>query len=668
MNYRVYVKRAKDDIIGELVRGTLNGSTGTATESSTSNFYITKNFLSVDYQHTYELVLLFGSNISSIKNAIYWICEYDSNHSYLNGHSIEMQDRNGNNENKEKVYVPTALNVKYVKLQILNTTNYPDSEHFPMMFLRSSDPVLIHDSNSPEKEYHLINATLQLSDSAAGSLEFVVYPGHSYYQNKINLFTDTFYVVRTYKNGSERIIWDGRAITEEIDADGNKAYHCEGALSYLNDVRVVGEPYAAIKATVYEFINDLIVSKQSYNSQYGNRMDRSFYSYKENGEYIDTSSIFCDQDVQYTWNVNYESGLQWINDIKDTFGGHIKICYRPDDSVKDDIICRSFTYVQDFDKSFMIPEFYSLLNAHGTKIRRGSLFSHRTSNHARHIYVAAKNFDIESGLVFRNYLDNGSLVLLDSNLVGNVTSEDQIDNTKQYWVINNSYAVYKPEACRFSVLHAKFGTDIFEAKKTSEINDFATNIIPRGMSVKSPSGFESHIYLTTRNTYIDGKKHSYDQPKDEQGVKYNGDSLQDISLIKQYGEVQAVVDFESASTPQALYDQAYSWFKDIKKRIVRNNIEISLIDLGQAVQNGSSDSFSDPEYIDIWTQIYAEIPAFGITNDSLEKYYVSEMSIPLDDYLNTNITLINKANLISDSNIEANNIQGNTKGIIYTAS
>ena len=117
-----------------------------------------------------------------------------------------------------------------------------------------------------------------------------------------------------------------------------------------------------------------------------------------------------------------------------------------------------------------------------------------------------------------------------------------------------------------------------------------------------------------------------------------------------------------------LYDQAYSWFKDIKKKIVRNNIEISLIELYKTIQNGSSDSFSDPEYIDIWTQVYAEIPAFGITNDSLEKYYVSEMSIPLDDYLNTNITLINKANLISDSNIEANGIQGSTKGIIYTAS
>ena len=117
-----------------------------------------------------------------------------------------------------------------------------------------------------------------------------------------------------------------------------------------------------------------------------------------------------------------------------------------------------------------------------------------------------------------------------------------------------------------------------------------------------------------------------------------------------------------------LYDQAYSWFKDIKKRIVRNNIEISLVELCKTIQNNSSDPFSDPEYVDIWTQVYAEIPAFGITSDSPEKYYVSEMSIPLDDYLNTQVTLVNKASLISDSNIGANNMQGSTKGIIDTAS
>ena len=659
MNYRVYIKRAKDNIIGELVRGQIS-SQGVATEDpNETRWYITKSFLSVDSSHTYELVKIFSSNVS------YVVYEYNSNKTYLSKQSL--QDRNGNDSTMSKIYVPSSLSVSYVKLAIWDTTNYPDAGYFPTMFLRSADPFLIHDSNSPEKEYHLINSTLQLGDCTAGSFEFVIYPGHAYYQNKINLFTDTFYITRTYKNGSERIIWDGRAITEEIDADGNKAYHCEGALSYLNDIRVAGSQRGSINATVYEFINDYIVAQQSDKSQHSNRMDRSFYSYKENGEYVDTSSIFCDQGTRYAWNINYESGLKWLNDIQQTFGGHIKIRYRDYDSVKDDIICRSFTYVQDFDRTFTIQDFQNIKI--DTRIKRGSVFSYRKGiRFARAIYTAETDFTIVSGKTFQSYINSNYVAPLSSKLVGNVTSEGQIYNTKQYWVVNNAYAVYKPEALRFSVLYANFGTDIFEAKKTSEINDFATYVIPRGMNIESSSGTESHIYLSTRKAYIDGKEYSYNPPKDKQGVEYNSDALQDISLTKQYGNVEAIVDFESANTPQLLYDQAYSWFRDIKKKIVRNNIEISLVELCKTIQNSSSDPFSDPEYVDIWTQVYAEIPAFGITSDSPEKYYVSEMSIPLDDYLNTQVTLVNKANLISDSNIGANDMQGGTKGIIDTAS
>ena len=661
MNYRVYIKRAKDNIIGDVVRGSIN-SQGVATEYPTgTHWYITKSFLSVDSSHTYELVKIFDSNVS------YVVYEYNSNKTYLSKQSL--QDRNGDDSTMSKIYVPSSLSVSYVKLAIWDTTNYPDAGYFPTMFLRSADPFLIHDSNSPEKEYHLIDPNLQLGDCTAGSFEFVIYPGHSYYQNKINLFTDTFYITRTYKNGSERIIWDGRAITEEIDGNGNKAYHCEGALSYLNDIRVAKSRSqdSSTTATVYEFINNYIVAQQSDRSQHSNRMDRSFYSYKENGEYVDTSSIFCDQGTRYAWNINYESGLKWLNDIQQTFGGHIKIRYRADDSVKDDIICRSFTYVQDFDRTFTIPDFQNIKI--DTRIKRGSVFSYRKGiRYTRAIYTANVDFTIVSGKTFQSYINSNYVAPLSSKLVGNVTSEGQIDNTKQYWVVNNAYAVYKPEALRFSVLYANFGTDIFEAKKTSEINDFATYVIPRGMSIESSSGTESHIYLSTRKAYIDGKEYSYNPPKDKQGVEYASDALIDISLTKQYGSVEAIVDFESANTPQLLYDQAYSWFRDIKKKIVRNNIEISLVELCKTIQNDSSDPFSDPEYIDIWTQVYAEIPAFGITSDSPEKYYVSEMSIPLDDYLNTQVTLVNKASLISDSNIGANNMQGSTKGIIDTAS
>lgn len=654
MNYRVYVKQAKDNIIGELVRGTIDQQGISHIDSSQTTWYITKEFLPVDISHTYELVKLFDSGIN------YYVYQYDSNKDYRG--SVYRQDRNGTSGiiSLPKIYTPNSSEVKYIKLEIRDTDNYPDSGYFPMMFLRSSDPVLIHDSNSPEKEYHLINPTLQLSDSTAGSLEFVIYPGHSYYQNKINLFTDTFYVTRVYKDGSEKIKWDGRAITEEIDAEGNKAYHCEGALSYLNDIHVVSSQYRPIKRTIYEFLNDYIVAQQSDNSFRNNRMDRSFYSYKdtETGEYVDTSSIFCDQGTKYEFTLNYENGLQWINDIKETFGGHIKVRYRPYDSVKDDIICRSFTYIQDFDRFFIIPDFKSLLNAHGTKIGRGSLFSYRPNKKVtRSIYIAATDFYIASGYTFKNYTDNGYLVLLDPDLVGVVNDENQVDNTKSYWVIKNAdIAIQKPEALRFSVLHAKFGTDIFEAKKTSEISGFATNIIPRGMSVENAGGAQSYIYLTTTSAIIDGEQKQYERAKDKQGSVINSDFMRDRSLTKQYGYIEGVVDFESASTPQELYDLAYDWFKDIRKRIIRSNIEISLVDLGQAVQNDSSDPFSDSEYIDIWTQIYAEIPAFGITEDSPEQYYVSEMNIPLDDYLNTQVTLANKAVFENGANFISNDI------------
>ena len=112
MNYRVYIKRAKDNIIGDVVRGSIN-SQGVATEYPTgTHWYITKSFLSVDSSHTYELVKIFDSNVS------YVVYEYDSDKTYLNSQSL--QDRNGNDSTKSKIYVPSSLSVSYVKLAILS--------------------------------------------------------------------------------------------------------------------------------------------------------------------------------------------------------------------------------------------------------------------------------------------------------------------------------------------------------------------------------------------------------------------------------------------------------------------------------------------------------------------------------------------------------------------
>lgn len=674
MNYRVYVKKAKDNIISSLIRGTINGNTGEATEDPNKNWYITKNFISVNINHIYELV-----KISKI-GFTYYICEYDSELKYLNGTSYQKYDRNDPDKSHEKTYIPTSSDVAYVKLQIEKTNDI--SKDF--MFLRSSEPVLIHDSKSPEKEYHLQNANLHLEDSAAGTFEFLIWPGHKYYNTKINLWTDTFYIVRSYSNGSERIIWDGRAITEDI-VDGNKSYHCEGAISYLNDLRVLKLTGASSvpNLTVTQFIDTYILERQNDNSISNNRMDRSFYYKKENGAIVDGSSILCEQGIKYQWNMNYESGYKWIDDIKKSFGGHYRIRYRSYDSVKDEIICRCFTYLQSFDRFIRMTNFSKLTK--GTKVETGSLFYYTDGPKSYRIYKVLRDFvrgdlnsraDIEVTLL----LSSIYITFYDQNDIGYATDEDSTNNTKNVWIINNSYVIVKPDSNRFTSFYASFGSEIFEAEKTSQISNFASTIIPRGATVNSSDGTESHIDLLTTGAFVTGNYkgkignttiqgyRNYNPAKDKDGNLVTSIYLTDYSLTKQYGYVEAIVDFEGADTPQKLYNQAYNWFKDLKTKILKESIEITLFDLNKKIISKSSDPFSDPEYVDIWTQIYAVIPSFGINQNDPERYFVSAMDIPLDDYINTKITLINNANLISDNVINAGDIKGSSKGIIDTAS
>ncbi len=658
MNYRVYVKKAKDDLLGKVVTGELSLSDGKPVQNPSEGHYITNDFIPVDTHHCYELTSIYiRTNIS------YYVFPYDANKMYL-GRRESRKVRNNEGNLPEQIYIPYSSDVHYIKLQINYSGKDISETKFSMLFLKSSNPVLIHDSNSPEKEYHLISPTLQLGDCSAGSLEFIICPGHSYYENNINLFTDTFYVTRIYKDGSERIIWDGRAITEEIDAEGNKAYHCEGALSYLNDTRIT-KIKNGTKATIPFFIRNIILNYSVTQSYFMGRIDRSFYSDKENDVYINNpEDIHCDDAIAYLWNPNYESCLQWIGDIQKSFGGHIKILYKPNDTVKNDTICRSFTYIQDFDRFLEIQTLRLPLSSN-IRIQKGTLIFYKPANKKLLgiIYKATRNFNFYVGNTINIHVDNGNIIPIDSNLIRRVNNEDQIDNTKNYWIIDNNYAIYKPDALRYPVIHVVLGEDIFEAKITSEISDFATNIIPRGMPTDPVKDEDNYIYLDTTSATIDGKQYSYGVPTDAQGNPYVSDSITDMDLEKQYGRVEGLVEFESANSPQILYNLSIEWFKNIKKKIVKSNIEISLAELGQKIQSNSENPLADPEYIDIWTQVYAEIPAFGITNDSPEKYYVSEMSIPLDDYLNTQITLANKTNLISDSSVNANYMQGTSKNV-----
>lgn len=735
MKYRVYIKQARKDLLEnvQIYAGKINGD-GTVDE--TSKAYIITGFIPIKQTKKYQLMELGYDNYD------YAIFEYESNQSkYAIGDSY--QEIHVNSDNYFQYYTPKKSNANYIKLMISgNSRNYRSGSSqqqnrnllkkriASFMFLESAEAVLIHDGGSPDKKDHLINVNLELSDSQPGSLEFTIYKDHPYYQNGINLWTDTLYITRTYKNdGAEHIIWDGRPINKQEDSYGNITCYCEGALGYFNDLRVIRNTDHPSKLDVQNFILTYIIEYQN-NSVYSNRMDRSFFGNKivttKNGtkknEYVLTRDIDIDPGYKNEWSTNYESALQWINDIKESYGCHLKVVYSHNDTPQDEIICRKLVMVQDFDKKSRIRTHWEMetgyyrtkaggLEYKKTYLTRGTYYYQDGNGRFIHIYKVLKNclFEKKSQLIDEDnvYFKGGYLTRiktinkdsLDENIEkidpdtkfiyaplryynyidadGNEHESIQdLSEGKKYY-----YLLFKPAGYeRFARIHVTFGLDMFEASKTSEIGDVATRIVPRGMECSDTSGESTNIFMTTTEAFVDGDykyngirglRHFGETSGLPSWLSGYGDYLEDPALIKIYGLVEAVVDFESAETPLSLWNMGNKWLRDLRKDLIRTSIETSLTDFGQVEVPDEYKRdphwflYTDREYVDIWTQIYAKIPELGIgTDDPEEHYYVTSMSIPLDDHLNTRITLANNAKMITDNIISAGDIKGTSKGII----
>ena len=735
MKYRAYIKKAREDLIekygvtwyqGYILdngheankndRGYVldGGHLRVALPSETPQYdyerikkfrFITNSKIPVKHEKKYQLKELGYSTYT------YYISEYDSNNNYLGSSAITKAV---SSSNYFKYYSPSSENVASVRLQVAridsssaqnekarDSGNNWYSRVRTFIFLESSEPTLIHDSGSPDKSDHLLDPTLELSGSSSGSFSFVINKGHSYYNNKINLWTDTIYITRTYKDGSERIIWDGRPIDFDIE-DGTYYYHCEGSLGYLNDVRTENTVGYDPKTTVSDFIQDYIIDYKN-DSIYYDKMDRTFFSYKDNNGKLQTlSEIDIDPGIKNLWSLRYESGLRWINDILEGYNSNAKILYRSYDSPNDEIICRRLVAVPGFDKKNKLPTLYDIsVIKKAPYLKNGELcYETRRSNGKWYVNVYKATTDINSKFNLYDNIRSGNystILISGMELELNYSYEEYIEydeRIKEEYNLNNKLiAINSKDASgkwaltlyqgsnygRFSRVHTTFGIDIFTAKQHSEIGDIATKIIPRGMECSqsllqsSEQTDSSYIYLNTEQAFVDGN-YSYNGV---QGLRhfdthYQFYSLEDPTLIKMYGLVEAVVDFESADTPYNLYISALDWFKTIKKDIVQKTIEISLSDIGQIeIPEGIEENmlYTDPEYIDIWTQIYAKIPELGIgVEDPEEHYYVSAMSIPLDDHYNSRITLANNAKKLSSTYISAGDIKGASKGVIDKSS
>lgn len=103
------------------------------------------------------------------------------------------------------------------------------------------DRILIYDDDVYDESLRLSDPKLHLEVNSAGTLEFSITPDNVGYDKLVPMKTQ-FIVMRSdspEKNGTRQrneIIWFGRALTIDTDIYKVKSIHCEGGLSYLNDV------------------------------------------------------------------------------------------------------------------------------------------------------------------------------------------------------------------------------------------------------------------------------------------------------------------------------------------------------------------------------------------------------------------------------------------------
>lgn len=639
MRYRAWIKTCDPEISGDFESGGIDNS---GNPSASSYALRTKDFIEVNSSKRYRIIIRNGLTLD--------IHFYDENKNYMLKNTDSAPNTSTGINKKDRILTNQNLSLngtaKYIKM-VIHRYNSPAQSYLPEESLYAtalslidpySPPVLIHDSLNPDKSFHLNEPKLVMSDSCAGSFDFSIEPKHRYYRNKINLITDTVYVERIYDDGSSKIIWDGRPISESIGWDKIKNVHCEGALAYLNDSRV---PYGnghSISETIYQFITGNILSKHNLiaTDNYA-RQDRTIFYNALSTPALEGASIYINRFQKYEWWPNFEGSLQWLNDyIIGAFGGHMKLRYNSGEDPSMRHISRKLTMIQKFDYVENIDEWVD-----GITYSEGDLVFYNS-----HVYFAKSRTQYPAGTGTPGSSQSGWFNHLNVSL----SDFPQKDTVKIY----SDYATWEPIKWRFSEAKIDFGKNLLNYTKSDSISEFATRIIPRGKSIDDPTnrGLDYHVYLN-------GVKDAYGNVVEQAS---NTPYLDDKLLQYKYGIIEACVDFNDAENPTVLLNNAKEWFSDLRKSIIDSVIEVSIVDLGDSLTpSASDDPYCDSKYIDLWTRVYVTAKPFGLQN---EEYYVTQISIPLDDPAGTEITLTSKNKLLTDSSITNGMVTGTKKGVI----
>lgn len=172
------------------------------------------------------------------------------------------------------------------------------------MYSIYADDICIYTTRNVQSSAVVLEPKLTLEDNSAGSLEFTIPPSNTLAAT-IERMVTTITVLR-----DDDIIWRGRVLSEENDFNNNRKVYCEGDLSLFNDS--IQQKITYSSSTVANYLENLITVHNSM---------------------VDSAKQFTmgDCTVSVTdsidFETDYESTLTYINELLDTFGGHLVVRY-----------------------------------------------------------------------------------------------------------------------------------------------------------------------------------------------------------------------------------------------------------------------------------------------------------------------------------------------------
>lgn len=183
--------------------------------------------------------------------------------------------------------------------------------------------VCIFDDSVENIRVKLIEPTLTMEDSAAGSLEFTLpiqnegYGNDRYGNPVIELMRTTIKVYRRLEiNGTyvTEEIWEGRPITEEHDFYNNRKIYCEGELAYLNDTTQPQAQYFGNAGAILDVSGFLRTIIENHNK----KVDASKQFT------VGAVTVHNEAIGQYRYT-DYGTTLEAINKLVEDIGGHLRV-------------------------------------------------------------------------------------------------------------------------------------------------------------------------------------------------------------------------------------------------------------------------------------------------------------------------------------------------------